>query len=91
MKTCRANPIVRRIGALGERREMKPYHLRRRKDGQWEASPDGAAEALFIFENEDDLALFAKALAKHTGDTGAALHVAKVDGVRRSGKPGGFG
>jgi len=43
---------------------MRPYQIRRRSDGRWEAVPEGAHHALFVFDSSDDVAAFTRALGR---------------------------
>ena len=43
---------------------MRPYQVRRRNDGRWEAGPQGADRALFVFDSTDDVTAFTQALAR---------------------------
>ena len=44
---------------------MRPYQIRKRSDGRWEALAHGATRALFVFDSAEDVAAFASALGAH--------------------------
>ena len=60
-----ATDLPSQTGRIEGETRVKPFRIKRRPDGSWEAVLDGGA-ALFLFESIDDLISFETTIARRS-------------------------